>query len=1035
MAALTPTVHERVARCGTRVPVTGLISGARVELSVDGVTFTHVATGGGHAFAVPALAAGAVLTATQDDGSGATPPSPPVIVEDAAVPPTAAPLFPSEVGSCGQCIHFAGLVPGCDVEVMQAGKVIGTGIANRHGQACVAVQLAGSPQDPGPGLTARAIVCGSPGPSSAVSPQPEAPLPAPGIGSPLFGCQRVVPVHGLRRGAKTRLETDTGTYLGWICNCWTDVDVTVLHPLVPGERVHAQQFWDGDSCSTAGAHSGWVDVVPPDERIRPEVEEALVAGDRMIRVTNQIVGADLVVLLRDGPAGAVQRFGPRPASQEPEVALNAALVAGQQVAAEQHLCGHLEVSDWVTVLPAPAVVPAPVVLPPLYACGGAVRVSGLHPGAVVRIFQDGIPAGLGWAGMASSIAVTAAPALTAGAVVTARQWVGGVPGPPSDPVTVQRAPRVLPEPRIVGPVARGDTTVLVSGVIPGALVSVHSAGALIGEGFGDESLTTITISPAPGVLEPRVRLCTRTRTGHPVEAVEYPGDARADRSFGVRDLDFGTVAVPAHATSEGTTDGGFDHPIRGRLYHPVGADGRFPSFLRRRPIVVIAHGMHYFDEQDQSHLGYAYLAEHLARWGMFVFSLDLAEVNRMTSTAGTQQWSRGEIVLSALDKLFSTGILAKFLDRDRVGLIGHSMGGEGVVVAQVLNGSRATPYGIRGVVSLAPTHWRPDVTLTGTTYLQIHGSFDHLLHSPGAVLGPEPIWNGFRIYDRAWRARSFVWAYGALHNGWNPNWWNSTTTGQGPVPPGALTLEEHGEIARCFVNAFFQNALFGRSDYEGYLQGLVMPRSVADHEIYLLHRSPGTMVIDDFGDADAQVGTPEETPIDRATNRAGGPAQAAGGGLDRWEDTEHVAVHPRSVHDTRSTDIAWSQPDTEYTTTFPPVALGAADVVTLQIAQHYDENAGNPVTTHNPVGFDLDLVVTVGDGAQTAAVRLGSAGLAPYPAPSSETWMVFRTVRLPMDAFTAVNTALDLGGVRSLTLRMALRPTGRILVDDLEFGP
>jgi hypothetical protein len=379
----------------------------------------------------------------------------------------------------------------------------------------------------------------------------------------------VVPLHGLRRGAKTQMETDTGTYLGWICNCWTDATVNVLHPLVPGERVRAQQYWNSDSCKDTGGHSGWVDVVPPDERIKPEVEEVLIAGDQVIRVTNQIVGSDLIVLIRDDPTGPEQRFGPRPASQEPEIALGAPPVAGQQVAVEQHLCGHMEVSDWVTVLTAPASVPAPVILPPLYECGGAVQVSGLHPGAVVRIFQDGIPSGLGWAGLTGSIPVSAAPALVAGAQVTARQWVGGVAGPDSESVTVLAVPGQLHEPRVLSPVAEGDTQVWVSGVTPGALVSIYSAGDLLGDGFAAESLVKIAVSPAPSVLLARVRLCDRTRTGPRVEALEYPGAARLNRGVGTRDLDYGTVWIPEHVTVEGTTDGGFDHPVRGRLYHTL----------------------------------------------------------------------------------------------------------------------------------------------------------------------------------------------------------------------------------------------------------------------------------------------------------------------------------------------------------------------------------------------------------------------------------------------------------------------------------
>ena len=47
---------------------------------------------------------------------------------------------------------------------------------------------------------------------------------------------------------------------------------------------------------------------------------------------------------------------------------------------------------------------------------------------------------------------------------------------------------------------------------------------------------------------------------------------------------------------------------------------------------------------------------------------------------------------------------------------------------------------------------------------------------------------------------------------------------------------------------------------------------------------------------------------------------------------------------------------------------------------------------------------------------------------------MMRTVRLPLDAFQAVNPALNLGDIRSVTLRFMARPSGHLLVDDFEFS-
>jgi hypothetical protein len=630
MPQLPPTIHERLARCGTEVYLTGLITGAAVELRIDGTTQTFTATGHARNVTVPPLSAGARVTARQNDGSGFTPPSPPVIVEDAAVPPTAAPLLPSQVGSCSQCLRVSGMVPGCDVDVFQSGNPVGNGRVGRDGAACVGVNLRRVDVEEDV-ITARMVVCGSDGPLASRPLLPDFNLPRPVVGGPLFGCQALVPLSGLRLGAKTRIETDTGTFLGWICNCWTAVNVWVLHRLVPGERVRAQQYWDSDQCRADSPWSNWQVIVPPDERIKPVVQEALVEGDQVIRVGNQIGGADLVVMIRPDPTSSPVLYGPRPAGEEPEIALGDPLVAGSQVAVEQRLCGHVEVSDWVTVLPKPPVVLAPIVLPPLFECAGAVQVSGLHPGATVRVFCDGFPCGLGWAGLDSSVTVATAPALVAGTTVTAKQWVGGVESPPSAGIPVQ-ALEELHRPRVIGPVADGDRLITVSGVTPGALVSILSGSELLGERFAGESLTRVETLPVPGPVHATVRLCNQVQTSDRVIPITSPGAIGPEAGVGEVDVDYGTFVIPNHPIP-GTmhVDGGFSHPIRGRLYYPADANGKLIDSIRNRPLVVVAHGYWDWDEEDKSHLGYAYLARHLARWGAFVLSIDLAGVNQQTS--------------------------------------------------------------------------------------------------------------------------------------------------------------------------------------------------------------------------------------------------------------------------------------------------------------------------------------------------------------------------------------------------------------------
>ena len=200
MPLLPPTVHGRLARCGTRVLVTGLVAGADVTLTVDGTDHNFVATGPQKSVVVPSLVGTTSVHVQQDDGSGPTGLSPAVVVEEVGLPPLARPQLPSQVGFCSQCVHVWGLVPGCEVLIVQEGNVVGDALANRHGNACVKVDL--EMRDETGILNARMVVCGQDGPLAATSIVPDSVTPKPVVNGTLYGCQRVVPISNAHPGSR-----------------------------------------------------------------------------------------------------------------------------------------------------------------------------------------------------------------------------------------------------------------------------------------------------------------------------------------------------------------------------------------------------------------------------------------------------------------------------------------------------------------------------------------------------------------------------------------------------------------------------------------------------------------------------------------------------------------------------------------------------------------------------------------------------------------------------------------------------------------
>lgn len=1019
VTTLVPTVHERIARCNASVYLERLVPGAQVVLAVDGTEYSAVADAGTMPFPVPVLAGGELIRAMQDAGFGFTPWSPEVEVEDVALPPVVSPHLPSVVGACSECVHVTGLVPGSAVELFLAstGDIVGTSSADRVGAACVRVDLT---QLGGEGfgfLGARMIVCGQTSPESSSPLVTEGELGKPEVVGPLFGCQRMVPTRHLQPGARVRYEMDAAN-LGSICSCWEAANVWIGTDLVAGRRVRAVPYRESGKCKSEGPPSEWVEVVPPDARIKPVIQPALIDGDRTLRVLNQFANATVTIRIRADAEGPFDEFGPAATSQWPEFDLNAPLVAGNVVTVVQTLCSVSVESDPVVVLPRPPVVLPPVIIPPLYQCATGVQVSNLHQGAFLRLYADGIPIGTGFAGTDSSIAISAR--LAARMRITATQRVGGITSAHSEPAVEVTHGR-LEEPRIIAPVARGDRTVQVTHVTPGAHLEVWSGLNLLGGTDATETVVSVPVSSVDGTIHAKVQLCGQESVGRTVEVISPPSDTGP---FGDPAEDFRKYAdftVPA-----GTDGDKFDMPMEGQLYFPSNDGKSWPPGAHNLPLVVIAHG--YWAPLADSYLGYNYLARHLASWGMVVYSLNLDEVNNRTQNAAVHQYSRGEIILKAIDELGADPELGGRLDLDRIGLVGHSMGGEGVVLAQHLNESGARGVGIIGVVSIAPTNHRPEVVLRRAKYLQVLGSMDLLSQSLNVMVR----FNGFRLYDRAWYPKTHAWIYGVRHNPFNRQWVQNGDTYEAGLASLALSPAQHEEIARCLINAFFQDVLFHRTAYSGYMQGTILPESLRHLHIYLHHRQEPRKVIDNFGDVDEQEAIGAQ-PLDKLTNSLALPATASGTGLVSWLDVDHTTSAAISPHQVKSTDVSWNPPsvaDVVYSTEAGGATVRHDDVISISVGQYFEDSSVNPE------GLAADLFVALDDGSEQALVRAGS--IAPIPYPDMQEYAArlcpMRTIRIPADAFTAANRALDLGRIAKISLYFTARPTGRIFVDNIEIA-
>jgi hypothetical protein len=272
-------------------------------------------------------------------------------------------------------------------------------------------------------------------------------------------------------------------------------------------------------------------------------------------------------------------------------------------------------------------------------------------------------------------------------------------------------------------------------------------------------------------------------------------------------------------------------------------------------------------EEIPSHLGYEYLQQELARQGIVSMSVSTNPANALNSFIRM----RAETVLAGLDILrrMNGQASSRFhnrLDFRKVGLLGHSRGGDAVVKAALLNLARpaATRFGIKAVCSLAPTdqtgtaRTADRLTLEGADlfYLVVYGTHDGDVSGIGG--GRAFSGTGFRHYDRATCAKSMVFLEGIAHNRFNTNWNNLpdycdpdephvAQTPPPPVDPRIRTAADHQALAREYIGGLFRFRLNGDVSVRGLFDGSLV-NSIGAQALIQWAFGARRLVIDDFED-------------------------------------------------------------------------------------------------------------------------------------------------------------------------------------------
>jgi hypothetical protein len=211
--------------------------------------------------------------------------------------------------------------------------------------------------------------------------------------------------------------------------------------------------------------------------------------------------------------------------------------------------------------------------------------------------------------------------------------------------------------------------------------------------------------------------------------------------------------------------------------------------------------------------GYGYLQDALATLGMISVSVD----QNFASTLNLFIETWADTTIAALNVLSDQNgdpgsRYYNRLDLSRIGLMGHSRGGDGVVRAatKIVNDPvLAAKFTVKTVCSLAPTDFSGSNPPANRIFLDVndiafytvvYGALDGDVSGAGGANGFGG--SGFRHFDRARCAKSMVFLDGCCHDFFN-SVWTATTNEQGHGDPRLAPASTHQDILLDYLTDQF----------------------------------------------------------------------------------------------------------------------------------------------------------------------------------------------------------------------------------------
>ncbi|HLG13076.1 MAG TPA: hypothetical protein VJH03_00940 [Blastocatellia bacterium] len=514
--------------------------------------------------------------------------------------------------------------------------------------------------------------------------------------------------------------------------------------------------------------------------------------------------------------------------------------------------------------------------------------------------------------------------------------------------------------------------------------------------------------------------------------------------------------------------------LRGSVHYPSDLSG--PTY----PLIIFLHGRHSVCANGvsfgafqwpcpigqtpiPSFAGYDYIAEVLASHGYVVVSISANGINATDGLAAGAEGgalARAELIQKHLDLWngFNTVGGAPFgnkfvgrLNMQRVGVMGHSRGGEGAVRHFQLNQSLGSPYGIRAVFALAPIDFNREI----------------INNVPLAVLlpycdGDVSDLEGARYYDDARynvpgdpTNKHTILVLGANHNFFNSIWTPALFLPAGDDWPTLLgdphcnvlsvdhrlTHTQQRATGLVYIAAFLRVYVGGQGQFLPLLTaGASPPASALTTQIFPafhpadlpVERRDVNRLLDatnlttsTIGGAVTQSGL---TPFSLCGGPAPQPPQCLSGSTSRQPHTT-PGIFGLLTPGASQLTTGW---DNTAATLTHDIPSGQHNVSAYQALQFRASVNFQDVRNTAGVSKDFRVMLTDGNGV-SVTVRVSDSSRALFFPPGTLSVLpkvVLNTVRIPLSSFAGVNLA----DLRTIQFKFDQNVTGALLVTDILFA-